>query len=95
MSENRSQGPGPGASEWLYQAGNYIDPEPDWDAGPPYIDHAHGIMYWDTANEADAGRERYPGYCHRGPKPETEAETARDDPDPRASGYEVDPEAEL
>ena len=91
MSEDMSQGPEPGTREWRLQTGNYIDPEPDWDAGPPYVDHAHAVMYWDTASEADAGRERYPGYRHVGPEPETEAETARDDPDPWAF---PEPEAE-
>jgi hypothetical protein len=71
--------PEPGTGEWAYQTGNYIDPEPDWDAGPPYVDHAHGEVYWDTASEADAGRERYPSYRHFGPEPGTEAETAEVD----------------
>jgi hypothetical protein len=100
MSEDMSQEPERGTNEWAYQTGNYIDPEPDWDAGPPYVDHAHGEMYWDTASQADAGRERYPGYRHFGPEPATEAETTRDgnprhlhpaDPDPWAF---LDPEAE-
>ena len=76
MTEDMSQGPEPGTREWRLQTGNYIDPEPDWDAGPPYVDHAHGEIYWDTASEADAGRERYPSYRHFGPEPGTEAETA-------------------
>ena len=91
MSEDMSQGPEPGTREWRLETGSYIDPEPDWDAGPPYVDHAHAVMYWDTASEAGAGRERYPGYRHVGPEPGTEAETARDDPDPRVF---PEPEAE-
>jgi hypothetical protein len=91
MSENLNQGPEPGTNEWAYQTGNYIDPEPDWDAGPPYVDRYHGIMYWDTASEVDAGRERYPGYRHVGPEPETKAETTQDDPNPWAF---PEPEAE-
>ena len=95
MSEHMSQGPESGTNEWAYQTGNYIDPEPDWDAGPPYVDHYHGIMYWDTVSEVDAGRERYPRYRHAGPEPETEAETARDDRDPWAFPEpEADREAE-
>ena len=91
MTEDMSQGPEPGTREWRLQTGNYIDPEPDWDAGPPYVDHAHGEMYWDTASEVDAGRERYPRYLHVGPEPGTEAETAWDNPDPWAL---LEPEAE-
>jgi hypothetical protein len=67
-------GPEPGTREWHIATGNYIDPEPDWDAGPPYVDHAHGVMYWDTAAEVDSGRERYPSYRHVGPEPDREAE---------------------
>jgi hypothetical protein len=75
VSENTSQGPEPGTDEWAYATGNYIDPEPDWDTGEPYIDQAHGIAYYDTAEGLAAGRERYPGYRHVGPEPEPEAET--------------------
>lgn len=52
--------PEPGTNEWAYQTGNYIDPEPDWDARPPYVDHAHAEMYGEAASDVDAGRERYP-----------------------------------
>ena len=66
MSENTSQGPEPGTNEWAYETGNYIDPEPDWDSDGPHLDTAHGVAYWDTASEVDAGRERYSGYRHVG-----------------------------
>ena len=67
MSENTSQGPEPGTNEWAYETGNYIDPEPDWDYGEPHLDAAHGVAYWDTASDVDAGRERSSGYRHVGP----------------------------
>lgn len=67
----------PGTNEWAYETGNYVDPEPDWDAGTPYVDPYHGVMYHDTASEADAGRARWPRYRHVGPEPEREAEAGQ------------------
>lgn len=48
--------PEPGTTEWAYATGNYVDAEPDWDAGPPYTDPAHGTVFHDTPEpEAEAG----------------------------------------
>jgi hypothetical protein len=66
-------GPEPGTREWAIETGNYIDPEPDWDQGEPYVDHAHGIAYWYTAEGLATGRDRFPSYRHVGPEHEPEA----------------------
>lgn len=65
--------PEPGTYEWHVQTGNYVDPEPDWASGEPYVDAAHGVAYWDTAEAMAAGRERYPDYQQVGPEREAEA----------------------
>lgn len=63
----------PGTNEWAYETGNYVNPEPGWDAGSPYVDHAHGVVFYDKASEVDAGRPRWPEYRHVGPEREPEA----------------------
>lgn len=65
--------PEPGTNEWHYATGNYVDPEPEWGAGEPYVDSAHGVAYWDTPEGMAAGREQYPDYRHVGPEQEAEA----------------------
>jgi hypothetical protein len=65
----------PGTNEWAYATGNYIDPEPDWDRGEPYLDHRHGVAYYDTQAAYEAGQDRYPDYQHVAPEPQP-------DPDP-------------
>ena len=82
-------GPEPGTREWYIETGNYIDPEPDWDAGEPYLDHAHGVAYYDTVAAMEAGRERWPEYKHVVPEPESAGPGERPapsqpDPDPWA-----------
>jgi hypothetical protein len=72
----------PGTTEWAYETGNYVDPEPDWDAGSPYVDHAHGVVFYDEASEVDAGRARWPGYRHVGPELEAQAGSAAAEPEP-------------
>lgn len=67
-------GPEPGTNEWRHETGNYVDPEPDWDSGQPYIDHAHGVAYWDTAAAMAAGQGRWPSYRHVGPEADAEPE---------------------
>lgn len=67
-------GPEPGTYEWRIGQGSYVDPEPEWDAGEPYIDHAHGTAFYDTRAGYEAGRVRYPDYRHVAPDPETEPE---------------------
>ena len=64
----------PGTNEWAYETGNYVDPEPGWDAGSPYVDHAHGVVFYDKASEVDAGRARWPEYRHVAPETERESE---------------------
>jgi hypothetical protein len=83
MKTNQKPGPGPkagsctapGTNEWAYETRNYMDPEPDWNAGSPYVDHAHGVVFYDEASEVEAGRERWPSYRHVGPQSEPEPET--------------------
>jgi len=41
----RADGPEPGTTEWQLQQGSYIDPEPDWDCGPPWVNPATGAVY--------------------------------------------------
>ena len=50
----RDEGPEPGTHEWRCATGNYVDPEPVWGKGEPYVDHAHGTMFWDTAKGMEA-----------------------------------------
>jgi hypothetical protein len=72
-ADDPEAGPEPGTYEWHIATGNYIDPEPDWDLGEPYVDERHGVMYYDTQAAYEAGRVKYPSYQHVGPEPETEA----------------------
>ena len=65
----------PGTDEWAAETGNRIDPEPEWDAGEPYVDHAHGVVFYDTEAGMAAAQERWPSYRHVGPQPEPEAGT--------------------
>ena len=74
MNQSTSRGLEAGTSEWADETGNYVDPEPGWDAGEPYADHAHGVAYYDTAEGLAAGCERWPEYRHVGPEPEPELE---------------------
>jgi hypothetical protein len=71
-------GPEPGTTEWHIATGNYIDPEPEWDAGEPYLDHAHGVAYYDTVAAMEAERERWPEYKHVAPEPERPAPAPRE-----------------
>jgi hypothetical protein len=63
-----------GTNEWLYETGNHVDPEPGWDAGSGYVDHAHGVVFYNKASEVDAGRARWPEYRHVAPETERESE---------------------
>ena len=87
---DEEEGPEPYTTEWYLATGNYVDPEPDWDAGEPYLDHAYGVAYYDTVAAMEAGRELWPEYRHVPPEPESAGEPAarpapsRADPDPWA-----------
>ena len=59
----------PGTNECAYETGNYVYPEPDSDAGSPYVDHAHCAVFYDKASEVGARRARWPEYRHVGPVP--------------------------
>jgi hypothetical protein len=86
FSGDAEPGPEPGTREWHIATGNYIDPEPDWDAGEPYLDHAHGVAYYDTVAAMEAGRERWPEYRHVSPESERDAEAGLWHRSPSGSG---------
>ena len=47
-AELTDEGPEPGAT------GIHVDPESGWSQGEPYVDAAHGTMFWDTAKGTEA-----------------------------------------